>query len=174
MTPEEHNKYVGYAHLGYGILSMIMLLGLGLFYVFIIFGVFFFDPKLNGNPLPGVFIVIFILGVIFFSMLFSLPSLIAGYGHLKNKTWSKVWTIVAAVLCASSFPLGTLIAVYSLWFTFGEEGRRFYEEQEKEQKTEAYRRNLNEATSFGWSAQEQTEKKDYDFSNTYQPPNWRE
>jgi len=175
MTPEEHNKYVGYAHLGYGALSALLIMALTLFVALTFGAAFFFDPKFGRNPAPFVIVIFFVVMSLLVSLVFSLPSLIAGYGHLKNKSWAKIWTLIASVLCASSMPFGTLVAVYSLWFTFGDEGRKFYEAQERQQSTEQYKRSLNDATiPFGWSANEQTEKREYDFKSPYQPPNWRE
>lgn len=172
MTPEEHNKYVGLAHLGYGIFSMLLWLGLSLFYA-LVFGIaFLFDPDMNNNPLPFLFVVFFILLIFFFVSLFSLPSIIAGYGHLKKKSWAKIWSLIAAVLAASNFPFGTAVTVYSLWFNFGEAGREFYKEETKSVQDKSPHRLYPQTAN--WSTNKTEEFTEKDFVNMSQPPNWRD
>jgi hypothetical protein len=121
LTPEQHNKYLAWAHLGYaGITALLM-------FVMMIFMGFMLRLEPNGPP-PGV--MVFML--LFFGFICALnisPSLIAGYGLLKRRRWAKTATIVAAVLGASSVPFGTGICVYSFWFLFSEPGKAFFEQQ---------------------------------------------
>jgi hypothetical protein len=174
MTPEEHNKFVGFAHLGYGIFSMLLWLGFSFFFVLVWGLAFLFDPKVNNDSIPLIFFVMFGAAALLFASIFSLPSIIAGYGHLKKRKWAKVWGLIAAVLSASNFPFGTAVAVYSLWFNFGEEGKKFYEQQNRENPYNTPR-GLNESPQFGWTAKEQTsQQREFDFANRTQPPNWRD
>lgn len=59
-----------------------------------------------------VVVVLFVSGV-FFAI--GIPSLIAGIGLLKNKSWARILGIVLAILAATSFPVGTAAGVYTLW-----------------------------------------------------------
>lgn len=172
MTPEDHNKYVGYTHLGYGIFSMIFWLGITLFYA-IVFGLIFsVDPELNNNPMPIAFVILICSMIFLFASLLSLPSIIAGYGHLKKKSWAKIWSLIAAFLSASNFPFGTAVAVYSLWFNFGDAGKEFYKEEKNINLYNAPR-GLNAQTA-NWSTNKTEEFTEKDFVNLSQPPNWRE
>jgi hypothetical protein len=51
-----------------------------------------------------------------FLLLLALPGLIGGLGLLRRRAWSKVPTLIAALLNLFSFPLGTALGVYALWF----------------------------------------------------------
>ena len=58
---------------------------------------------------------------------FSLPSLITGYGLLYFKSWAR---IVGSVLSAGSlinFPLGTAVGVYGLWVLLNKETERLFD-----------------------------------------------
>ena len=45
----------------------------------------------------------------------SLPSILAGWGLLKRKSWARILTIILAVLSLPGFPVGTLVGAYALW-----------------------------------------------------------
>jgi len=45
----------------------------------------------------------------------SLPSVIAGWGLLKRKSWSRLLAIVLGALNILNFPVGTAIGVYTIW-----------------------------------------------------------
>jgi hypothetical protein len=73
----------------------------------------------------GIFIVMMLIAVIF-SMILIISQLIGGWKLLKEKANARTWGIIGSVLSLLSFPLGTAVGVYGLWFLFGEEGKRFY------------------------------------------------
>jgi hypothetical protein len=62
--------------------------------------------------------------VAIFVAIVSLPSILAGWGLMKRKSWSRVLTIIVSILSLPSFPLGTAIGVYGLWVMFNEETKR--------------------------------------------------
>jgi hypothetical protein len=59
--------------------------------------------------------------------LMSIPSLVAGYGLLKQKTWARTAAIVGGVTAAMSFPIGTAVCAYTFWFVFSEPGKLLYD-----------------------------------------------
>ncbi len=63
----------------------------------------------------------------FFVLVFSLFYLIAGWKVYKEAPAGRILGIIASILCLTSFPLGTALGVYGLWFLFGEMGKAFYE-----------------------------------------------
>jgi hypothetical protein len=54
----------------------------------------------------------------------SVPSVIAGWGLAKRKSWARALTIVLAVLTLPSFPIGTAIGVYALMVMFDEQAKK--------------------------------------------------
>ena len=78
---------------------------------------------------PPIFITIFML--LFMAVMFgvfTLPSLVAGYGLLKRKKWARIWAIISAVLAGGQFPMGTAVTVYTFWFLFSDPGKRYFEQ----------------------------------------------
>ena len=51
----------------------------------------------------------------------SIPSIIAGWGLSKRKRWSRMLTIVLAILSLPQIPIGTAIGIYALVVMFNEE-----------------------------------------------------
>lgn len=47
--------------------------------------------------------------------IFSLPNLIAGWGLLKRKRWSRMLAIVLGAISLLSIPVGTILGVYTIW-----------------------------------------------------------
>jgi hypothetical protein len=87
------------------------------------------DPDM---PPPDVFAQIvgpagFMIGVFF--LLIALPSIIAGVGLLRYRSWGRGLTLVLAFLRLLEFPFGTATAVYSFWVLLSQDGKQFYGER---------------------------------------------
>jgi hypothetical protein len=119
LTPEQHNKYLAYAHLGYGAFFI--------FFMTLMVILFWAMMSMTPDPLPVGFILIFSLFMLLIWGSMTVPSIIAGYGLLKRKKWAKVWAMISAVVAASNVPFGTAVTVYTFWFLFSEPGKQFYE-----------------------------------------------
>ncbi|HEY1403601.1 MAG TPA: hypothetical protein VGB05_05705 [Pyrinomonadaceae bacterium] len=165
MTSEEHNKTLGICHLVYGSLSALMM-----FAVLFFFGAIFLSIPEGGPPVGAVMIILaFIMA---WSLIFTLPSFIAGYAMLKRKQWARTAGIIAAVVETMSFPFGTAVAVYSFWFMFSDAGKALYE------KNFAYPQRpyaLHDAppppaAAAGWNARVSQERE---YVPPTQPPDWR-
>jgi len=59
-------------------------------------------------------------------LVFAGVTLMAGWKMLKEKTVGRTWGIAASIISLLSFPLGTALGIYGLWFLFGEGGKNFY------------------------------------------------
>jgi hypothetical protein len=157
MTSTDHNKIIGILHLVYGGLSVLMMILTGAFLV----GVFGFamadDPK---GP-PGAFIGFMIAFMFIMYVVLAIPSFLAGYALLKRRKTAKVLGIIAGVVAAMSFPFGTALCVYTLWFLFGEHGREIYEKP-------AY--SLPPAPPVFTTARAERE---YQYVPPRRPPDWR-
>lgn len=126
MTGREHSKLIGTLFLVWGGLNLLGLLVVGVIFMFA--GGIIATEARGRDAAPLIVFFAFFLIILLVSGLFVIPTLVAGWKMLKLKTSSKVWAIVAAVLAIMSFPFGTALGVYALWFIFGDEGRRFYNE----------------------------------------------
>ncbi|HXT62216.1 MAG TPA: hypothetical protein VN696_04195 [Pyrinomonadaceae bacterium] len=90
-------------------------------------------------PPPMAFIAIMCGFILVVTIGWAVPSMIASYALLKRKRWAKTATVVAGVCAAPQMPLGTAVAVYTFWFTFGEIGGRFLDSQSKGLPAQEYK-----------------------------------
>lgn len=58
--------------------------------------------------------------------IFSLPSLLAGFGLLTFKPWSRVVGIVLSAISLINIPIGTAIGIYGLWVLLNKETERLF------------------------------------------------
>ena len=133
MTSNDHAKLLGIFHLVQaalqivtGIILVLAYLGVGGFLVS--------QGKEEQQFVGGIFIVaafVFVIICAPIALLFAY----SGWKLYKSKPHSKVWLIVASVICLPSIPLGTALGVYGLWFACGDIGKNYFD-------------NLNYAGSF--------------------------
>ena len=121
MTPTTHNKILGILHLAYSGLTALLL---AVMIIFILTMVSMESP--NREPLPVGVIVFMTILLVVVTLLHAVPSFLAGYALLKRKRWAKTMAIIAAVIAGLSFPFGSALCVYTLWFLFGEGGKFLY------------------------------------------------
>jgi hypothetical protein len=125
MAPTDHNKVLGILHLAYGGFSVFLMAAISVFMLGV-FGVLAINqPRGEAVPL-GVFAVVMIF-VVLINLIIIAPSFLAGYALLKRKTWAKTMGIIAGIIAGMSFPIGTAVCVYTLWFLLGEKGRALYD-----------------------------------------------
>ena len=125
MTAKEHNKLVGIFLLVHGGLSTLMMVFVVVIYGILGAGLAATANKQQDQMLGGIFVVMMFV-VAIFSIILIIPQLIGGWKLLKEKGNARTWGIIGSILSLLSFPLGTAVGVYGLWFLFGEEGKRFY------------------------------------------------
>ncbi len=58
--------------------------------------------------------------------IFSLPSLITGYGLLNYKPWARIVGIVLSAISLIVIPFGTIIGAYGLWVLLNKETERLF------------------------------------------------
>lgn len=58
----------------------------------------------------------------------SLPSIIAGWGLMRRKAWSRVLTMVVGALHILNMPIGTAIGLYAIIIMSNEETKRLLDE----------------------------------------------
>jgi len=158
VTPEQHNKYLAYSHLGYGgLMFLIMSAFLTMFGVMML-GI----PGNVPNGPPAAFMFIFWLFMAAMYALMIIPSFIAGFGLLKGKRWARTASIIAGVVAAMQFPIGTAVCVYTFWFLFSEPGKTIFD-----------RRQLSlPSAQQSWAASTEREKE-AQYVPPSTPPDWR-
>jgi hypothetical protein len=170
MTPADHNKIIGIMHLIFGgfftLMAFVMLLFFG-FFASVMTAVAANDP--NAPPAALFWAIMGFVFVLY--LVLSVPSLVAGYALLRRKTWARLAGIIASVLAAMSFPFGTALCVYSLWFFFGEAGRAF----EQGPRAAPWQGSLRQGQPFGGYAQTYGHERDREpaYRPPAQPPDWR-
>ena len=123
-------------------------------------------PVMRAGPDPGPPAAFFAFMWLFFAAFYgamTVPSLIAGYGLLKKKRWAKVASIIAGVLAAMSFPLGTAVCVYTFWFLFSEPGKLLYDTPVSQLPPGRQ----------SWDAQSKRPEKEAEYVPPQSPPDWR-
>ncbi len=125
MTAKEHNKTLGILFLVYLGLQVLGLV-VGLVVIIGFSGLFLSEMGTNDAMPLGLMIGMF--GVILVvSVILLIPIALAGYKIYKEKPNARIWGIIASIISLLSFPIGTALGVYGLWFLFGEQGKLFYE-----------------------------------------------
>lgn len=125
MTGKEHNRLVGIFLMAHGGLQGVIMLVMCLIYGIIGSAMLVGGRKGEEQMVGAVFIgVIALIAVI--SLLFIVPQIVGGYKIWKEKPNARTWGIVGSIISVLSFPIGTAVGVYGLWFLFGDEGKNFY------------------------------------------------
>jgi len=161
MTPLEHNKYVGLAQLGYAGFHLLMMIGLLGLEGYMFENIYSRSQEMGGPGPPPFLAVIFVFAGIS-SVAMIIPSIVAGYALLKRRSWAKIAGIVGGVVAATSFPVGTGVAVYTFWFLFSEVGKQVYGVKKKE---------LPPLPPREW--QPNSSNSTQDWPSYTPPPNWR-
>lgn len=80
---------------------------------------------------PQAFHILSIVGfcAATFFLVLGVPTLVAGWGLLKGKTWSRVFAMVLAILGLFLFPIGTIVGVYVLWVMTADPAAAYFEQR---------------------------------------------
>lgn len=124
MTSREHNRLIGIllmAHGGLQALSIVMIC-----IIYAVIGSAIMVGGRGNDRIVGLFFIAMVFAVVVVSLLFILPQLIGGYKIWKEKPGARNWGLAGSITSLLSFPFGTAVGVYGLWFLFGEVGKDFY------------------------------------------------
>ena len=162
MTAEQHNKYLGYAHIAYAAFHSL----LGIFFAVFMMVMMATLPNSGGGNDPPLGFFIFMAGIMLvFTVGWTVPSMIAAYALLKRKSWAKTAGIVAGVFAATQMPVGTAVGVYTFWFLFTENGRQLYDRPAN---------SLRPALPTDWASLNREAAETSQFQpTTMAPPDWR-
>ena len=113
---QQHITILGWLYIVFGALGVLLAL-----FVFAVMG----GVGLLSNDAGGAVLMsgigFFVAAVI---AVLSLPSLIAGWGLLNRKSWSRILAIVIGALNLLGFPVGTAIGIYTIWALTQAESQR--------------------------------------------------
>lgn len=123
MTPTSHNKVLGILHLAYAGLTTL------LFTVMSIFILAMISQDNSGEPFPVGMLVFMAILFVLLTLLYALPSFLAGYAFLKRKRWAKTMGLIAAIVAGMNLPFGSALCISTLYFLFGKSGRLLYPQQ---------------------------------------------
>ena len=126
MTAKDHNKLLSIFFFIQG--GLTLLAGVFIVVIYgILGGAMMTTARRDDEQLMGgIFLVVaVILGGLL--LLFSAFYLLGGFKMLKEQKSGRTLGIVGSILALMSFPLGTALGIYGLWFLFGDMGRDFYE-----------------------------------------------
>jgi hypothetical protein len=126
MTAKEQNRLAGIFLMAHGGLQTLIML-----FICTIYGIFgasiFFGGRRGGDEqVFGLFFIAMIAFIFIFSLIFIIPQLIGGWKMYKEKPNARIWGIIGSIFACMSVPLGTAAGVFGLIFLFGEQGTRFY------------------------------------------------
>jgi|SRR5208283_328558 len=109
---ETHVRILGWLNVGFGVLGLIAALAIlaGSAAVSSIVG-------LSGDEaLLPMHIVALIGGALtIFTLLISLPALLAGYGLLNFRPWARIVGLVFGAFALLHVPFGTALGIYTFW-----------------------------------------------------------
>jgi hypothetical protein len=117
---ETHVRVLAILHLVFG--------GIGVLAAIFFFALFGGITGLIGMNAPDdeALIAIPIVGgigalIVSFTLLLSLPSIIAGVGLLSHRPWSRILTLVLSALELVNIPFGTMLGFYGFWVLLSKE-----------------------------------------------------
>lgn len=85
------------------------------------------DPDIPPEVFTLIGPIAFLVGVLL--LIVSMPSIAAGVGLLRYRSWSRGLTLALSVLRLIDFPLGTATAFYSFWVLLSQGGKTFFKER---------------------------------------------
>ena len=169
MTKEEHNRLLGILYLVYGglnVLSAVMMI-----FFFMFFGAMLGNSARGADREMQSFMMIFMGFFGFVWLALSIPSFVTGYGLLKKKSWTKIWSYIAGGLAGMSFPLGTALCVYTFWFWSSGGGKALYENPHGPWGAGRPGALHGAPEPANWAYQNR--ERDYTYVPPSAPPDWR-
>lgn len=125
MTAKDHNKLLSIFFFVLGGIQLLAAIFIALMYGGM--GTMFLATGRRGEEqmVGGIFLILsIVVGLIV--LVFAGFFLLTGWNVLKERRAGRIMGIIASCLSLLSFPLGTALGVYGLWFFFGDAGKNFY------------------------------------------------
>lgn len=117
---EQHIKVLSVLFIIFGVLGIVVSVGLFVFGLSAVVSMLAADTGSDAQVASGM-IGGCITGVAVLFGLMSIPSVIAGWGLSRRKSWSRILTIVLGALALPQMPLGTALGLYAIIVMFNDE-----------------------------------------------------
>src|SRR5260370_20741114 len=102
MSHKEKAKLLSIFFWAFTALNIVLVGVIAVVYIGIMGAVFSNMPHKASDPPPelilSILVVVFAF-VFIFTVLFSIPKIVAGYGLRKERPWARTWAIIAAIMC---------------------------------------------------------------------------
>ena len=125
MTARDHNKLLS---IFYFVMAGLQIIGGGfLAIIYVILGGAMMSASSRGDEqmMGGVFMGVGVIVGLVMLVIGGL-TLLTGYMVHKQRPAGRTLGIIISILVLLSFPLGTALGVYGLWFFFGDAGKNLY------------------------------------------------
>lgn len=110
---DSHKRILGIIYIVTGIL---LLFGMMLVSMFFSLFINWIAEAAGDDQWVFTWLVPFIRAIaLFVCIVIALPSLIAGWGLLNNRSWAMTLALIVGCLRLFSFPIGTAIGIYTIW-----------------------------------------------------------
>jgi hypothetical protein len=124
MTARDHSKLLGIFFMIQGGLQLFAGVLVGLIYGGM--GVMFLSTarRAEEQTMGGIFLVMsVVIGLLILAL--AAFDFLTGWKLHKQKSSARTLGIIASCLSLLSFPLGTALGIYGLWFFFGDAGKNY-------------------------------------------------
>jgi len=110
---ESHKRILGIIYVVSGLLLLMGMMFLSLFFSIMV-------PWIAENSGDEQWVFTWLVPFIRFiailvCVVIAVPSLIAGWGLLNNRSWAMLFALILGCLRLFSFPIGTAIGIYAIW-----------------------------------------------------------
>jgi hypothetical protein len=116
---KQHLSIVAALYIGFGFLK---ILAAGIALVAIVGG-----GLVSGDPDAIAITGIIGPALAFFLFLTALPGILGGYGLLKGWAWARILVLILALFDLIQFPIGTVVAVYTMWVLLNSESNQLFD-----------------------------------------------
>lgn len=111
---ESHKRILGIIYIVTGILLLMGMMMVSMFFSMML--PWLLDSVSADDQWVFTWLIPFLRAVaIFICVFIALPSLLAGWGLLNQKSWAMLLALVVGCLRLFSFPIGTAIGIYTIW-----------------------------------------------------------
>lgn len=110
---DSHKRILGIIYIVTGILLLFGMMVVSMFFSLFINWI---AEAAGDDQWVFTWLVPFIRAIaLFVCIVIALPSLIAGWGLLNNRSWAMTLALIVGCLRLFSFPIGTAIGIYTIW-----------------------------------------------------------
>lgn len=113
---DKHVTALGVLFLVLGVMGVIGMAAVAV--IFLLGGAVISSVAAHEPDVPGILSLVAVGFGLFICLAIAvstIPSLVAGFGLLQKRRWSRIWALVAGLLNLPGFPLGTVVGIYAVW-----------------------------------------------------------